>query len=210
MNGVDTFTKQRNQLIDTYIAHSIRDDRVIGAMRAVPRHLFVPKIQWDNAYLDKALSIGHGQTISQPSLVAMMTEALELDKDHLVLEIGTGSGYQAAILSLLARHVITIERFEELAKDARERLKRLGYKNIEVITGDGKRGYEESAPYDAVLVTAGAIEMPPMLLTQLKDGGRIVIPLGRSLQELKLQIGHKMGNTLHWHTKGAVSFVPLV
>lgn len=207
---MDTFTQQRNQLVDTYITRSTHDSRVIEAMRAVPRHLFVPKTQWEYAYLDEALSIGYGQTISQPSLVAMMTEALELDKEHIVLEIGTGSGYQAAILSLLARRVITIERIEELATKARERLKRLGYKNVEVVTGDGKHGYEESAPYDAVLVTAGATHIPQTLVDQLKVGGPIVIPLGRSLQELKLQVGYKTGNSIRFHMKGAVSFVPLV
>lgn len=207
---MDTFTQQRNQLVDTYITRSTHDSRVIEAMRAVPRHLFVPKTQWEYAYLDEALSIGYGQTISQPSLVAMMTEALELDKEHIVLEIGTGSGYQAAILSLLARRVITIERIEELSKDARHRLENLGYHNVTVVTGDGKHGYEESAPYDAVLVTAGATHIPQTLVDQLKVSGRIVIPLGKSLQELSLQVGCKTRNLLHWRSEGAVSFVPLV
>lgn len=207
---MDVFTQRRNRLVDEYIARSVRDTRVVDAMRAVPRHLFVPENRWVDAYLDEALSIGYGQTISQPSLVAVMTEALELDKGNIVLEIGTGSGYQAAVLSLLARQVITVEHIDELAHEARERLHRLGYNNVQVVTGDGKRGHAESAPYDAILVTAGAIEMPPMLLTQLKEGGRIVIPLGKSIHELTLQVGRKSKGGLTWQTKGQVAFVPLI
>lgn len=207
---MDTFTQQRNQLVDTYITRSTHDSRVIEAMRAVPRHLFVPKTQWEYAYLDEALSIGYGQTISQPSLVAMMTEALELDKEHIVLEIGTGSGYQAAILSLLARRVITIERIEELSKDAIDRLKRLGYQNITAIIGDGKLGYEQYAPYDAILVTAWATQIPQRLVSQLKEGGRIVIPLGRSPNEHYLQIGRKSKGVITWLKKDHVRFVPLL
>jgi len=207
---MESYTQQRNQLVDTCIVPSIKDRGVIDALRCVPRHLFIPKNQLHNAYIDDALPIGCGQTISQPSLVAMMTEALELTKQCTVLEIGTGSGYQAAILSLLTKHVISIECIPELAEQAKERLRNLGYKNVRVIAGDGKLGYPKSAPYDGILVTAGASELPHALIDQLKEGGRIVIPLGETLSEQRICIGRKTERRMIWVDGSAVVFVPLV
>ena len=156
------------------------DARVREAMARVPRHLFVPRAQQPYAYENRPLPIGHEQTISQPYIVALMTDLLKTGKQDRVLEVGTGSGYQAAVLSELVRSVYTIEIVEPLAVESRERLARLGYRNVEVRTGDGYKGWEENAPFDAIMVTAGAREVPPPLLRQLKPGGRMVIPVGPS------------------------------
>jgi protein-L-isoaspartate(D-aspartate) O-methyltransferase len=162
----------------------IRDARTLAAMRQVPRHLFVPPALAGDAYGDHALPIGHGQTISQPYVVAFMTEALGLRGGDTVLEVGTGSGYQAAVLAEIAAHVYTIEIVAPLAEEARERLARLGYRNVEVRAGDGYQGWPEKAPFDAVMVTAAAPRVPEPLKQQLKDGGRLVIPVGESDQEV--------------------------
>jgi protein-L-isoaspartate(D-aspartate) O-methyltransferase len=162
----------------------IRDARTLAAMRQVPRHLFVPPALAGDAYGDHALPIGHGQTISQPYVVAFMTEALGLRGGDTVLEVGTGSGYQAAVLAEIAAHVYTIEIVVPLAEEARERLARLGYRNVEVRAGDGYQGWPEKAPFDAVMVTAAAPRVPEPLKQQLKDGGRLVIPVGESDQEV--------------------------
>jgi protein-L-isoaspartate(D-aspartate) O-methyltransferase len=154
------------------------DARVKEAMARVPRHLFVPSSQVPYAYENRPLPIGHQQTISQPYVVALMTDLLKLGPKDSVLEVGTGSGYQAAILSELVRSVYTIEIVEPLAAEARQRLAELGYRNVEVRAGDGYKGWEERAPFDAIMVTAGADEIPPPLLRQLKPGGRMVIPVG--------------------------------
>jgi protein-L-isoaspartate(D-aspartate) O-methyltransferase len=180
------FQEQRATMVRHQIAaRGIRDPRVLDAMVAVPRHLFVPQEHIQEAYDDHPLPIGHGQTISQPYMVALMTEALELKGDEKVLEIGTGSGYQAAILALIAREVYTVERIRELYLLAKERILGLGFKNIFFKLYDGTLGWEEHSPYDAILVTAGAPSVPQPLLNQLKDGGRLVIPVGeRHDQEL--------------------------
>ena len=161
------------------------DARVIEAISTVPRHYFVPEKLRDQAYEDMALPIGKEQTISQPSLVAFMTNVLEIGESDKVLEIGTGSGYQAAILGKAARQVITIERIAGLAEKAEKLLKRLGFLNITVICGDGTLGYPQEAPYDAIIVTAAFEKVPPPLLEQLKDGGRVLMPVGgQDLQKL--------------------------
>jgi len=185
------------------------DARVIEAISTVPRHYFVPEKLRDQAYEDMALPIGKEQTISQPSLVAFMTNVLEIGESDKVLEIGTGSGYQAAILGKLARQVITIERIERLAEKAKKLLKRLGFLNITVICGDGTLGYPREAPYDAIIVTAAFEKVPPPLLEQLKDGGRLLMPVGgRDLQKL-LKIT-KQGDGFIEKEILPVQFVPLI
>jgi protein-L-isoaspartate(D-aspartate) O-methyltransferase len=162
----------------------VRDARTLAAMRKVQRHLFVPPALQADAYSDHPLPIGHDQTISQPYIVAFMTEALGLRGGETVLEVGTGSGYQAAVLAEIAARVYTIEIVAPLAEEARERLIRLGYRNVEVRAGDGYLGWPEKAPFDAIMVTAAAPRIPEPLKQQLKDGGRLVIPVGDEYQEL--------------------------
>ena len=170
-----------------YTGRSAFDGRVMAAMASVPRHEFVPPAEEVYAYINNALPIGHGQTISQPYIVALMTDLLDPQPDHSVLEIGTGSGYQAAILSELVRQVYSIEVIPELAAEAEERLRRLGYRNVSVKAGDGNAGWPEHAPYDGIIVTAAAAKIPEALLAQLRNGGRMVIPVGGSgSQELIL------------------------
>ncbi|MFQ6673598.1 MAG: protein-L-isoaspartate(D-aspartate) O-methyltransferase [Fidelibacterota bacterium] len=169
----------RDRMIATQIeAKGIVAPRVLKAMRDVPRHLFVDESLWSVAYSDGPLPIGHGQTISQPFIVAFMTETLQPDTHHVILEIGTGSGYQAAILSKLAHHVYTIEIIPELGFEAEKRLKQLGYDNVTVRIGDGYEGWPEAAPFDRIMVTAAPEEIPKKLVEQLKPGGRMVVPVG--------------------------------
>ncbi len=181
----DEYTAAREQMVREQIeARGIRDARVLAALRKVPRHLFVPPEEQREAYIDYPLPIGHEQTISQPYVVAYMTEALELTPRDRVLEIGTGSGYQAAILAELAAEVYSIEIVEPLAKEAEARLRRLGYSRVQVRAGDGYRGWPEAAPFDAIIVTAAPGHIPQPLVNQLREGGRMVLPLGRWDQEL--------------------------
>lgn len=189
----------------------MNDKRVREAMGKVKRRLFVPEEVRKYADEDDSLPIGFNQTISQPTLVALMTELLELKGNERVLEIGTGSGYQAAILSLLAKEVYTIERIPELAKQAKKNLKRAGFsKNIFVIVGDGTLGLPEKAPFDAIIVTAKGNEIPKCLIEQLKDGGRIVIPLAKKMGEEMLIFGRKEGEKLKTENITEVRFVPLI
>ncbi len=183
------FAVQRIKLVEQHIIkEGIKQKSVIESMLQVPREEFVPKNLRKMAYLNRPLPIGYGQTISQPYIVALMTELLNVDKDDRVLEVGTGSGYQAAILSNIVKEVYTVEIIEALAKSAEKRLKRLGYKNVKVKWGDGYYGWEEYAPFDAIIVTAAAGHIPPPLLKQLKPGGRMCIPVGQAYfpQVLKL------------------------
>src|SRR5579863_5599989 len=182
----DTAAAERRAMIETQIRkRGVSSARVLEAMASVPRHEFVPSEFRNDAYADKPLPIGEGQTISQPYMVAPMTEALDLTGAERVLEIGTGSGYQAAVLSLLASQVITVENHTSLALAAQKRLTSLGYANVHVHNGDGSAGFIDAAPYDAILVTAGAPEIPRVFASQLREGGRVVIPVGdRDNQEL--------------------------
>lgn len=186
-------------------------DRVTAAMAKVERHLFVPVEDVDCAYINRPRPIGHGQTISQPYIVAVMTDLLDLDKNDRVLEIGAGSGYQAAVLAEVAGYVYSIETVEALAASARRRLKSLGYANIEIRCGDGYQGWEEQAPFDAVIVTAAPEYIPQALIEQLKVGGRMVIPVGRAHDTQILYRGVKEEDgTLTTTRTLPVAFVPMV
>jgi protein-L-isoaspartate(D-aspartate) O-methyltransferase len=202
------FEAARAELIGQ-ISTEIRDKRVLAAMRAIPRELFVPPESRHLAYADKPLPIGYGQTISQPFIIALMTEALELKGKEKVLEIGTGSGYQAAILAELAEKVITTERVKPLAEMAKILLDRLGYTNIEVHLAEETLGWRREAPYDAIMVTAAAPKVPPELIAQLAIGGRLVIPVGsRFVQELcKISRGRKKNKI---ENLGGCRFVSLI
>ncbi|MFN3413836.1 MAG: protein-L-isoaspartate(D-aspartate) O-methyltransferase [Thermoanaerobaculum sp.] len=177
---------RERMVIETIQARGIRDERVLEAMRTVPRHLFVPEEERDQAYGDYPLPIGFGQTISQPYIVALMTELLDLKPGDRVLEVGTGSGYQAAVLAAMGCQVFTIEIRPTLAAQAAERLKRLGYANVHVRVGDGYRGWPEEAPFAGIIVTAAPEKIPQPLLQQLAVGGKLVIPVGSFYQQLKV------------------------
>ncbi|HUX95510.1 MAG TPA: protein-L-isoaspartate(D-aspartate) O-methyltransferase [Bacteroidales bacterium] len=186
---VDKYASLRDKMVSTQIEErGISNPFVLKAMRKVPRHLFVSPEYGDDAYGDYPLPISHGQTISQPYIVAYMTEIVNPSRNKKVLEIGTGSGYQAAVLAEIVDSVFTIELVDELATEAKSTLKRLGYRNISVRSGDGYNGWPEQAPFDIIIVTAAAPSIPEPLIAQLAEGGRLVIPVGASggLQELKL------------------------
>ena len=187
------------------------DPGVMAVMQEVPREAFVPSGQTRFAFDNGPLPIGCGQTISQPYIVALMTDLLQIEPDHSILEIGTGSGYQTAILSMLCRHVYTVELIPELSEKARRRFAEMGYDNIEARTGNGYRGWAEHAPYDGVIVTAAASHIPPALIEQLKPGGKLVIPVGQpyAYQELMLIEKDQEGNSHPQNILG-VAFVPLV
>jgi protein-L-isoaspartate(D-aspartate) O-methyltransferase len=186
LNPKGDFKTMRERMVETQIrARGVKDPRVLAAMLKVERHLFVTKDLQPSAYLDQPLPIGEGQTISQPYIVALMTELLDLKGEEKVLEVGTGSGYQAAILAELAKEVYTIEIIEKLASSAQKLLHDLGYKNIKVKAGDGYLGWPEAAPFDGIIVTCAPDHIPKPLLDQLKEGGRMVIPVGEYTQELK-------------------------
>ena len=199
----------RDHLVEEYIIpHGVTDPAVLAVMRRVPRHRFVPSTYASFAYMDGPLPIGHGQTISQPSLVAKMTEALTLKKTDKVLEIGTGSGYQAAILAELAGTVLTIEIVEPLARQAEHTLAELGYRNIRVRVGDGYKGWPEEAPFDAIIVTAAPDHVPQPLLDQLAVGGRLILPVGRFFQTLEFY--RRTHEGFEQKTLSYVRFVPLI
>ena len=186
LNPKGDFKTMRERMVETQIkARGVKDHRVLAAMLKVERHLFVPKDLQTSAYSDQPLPIGEGQTISQPYIVALMTELLELKGEEKVLEVGTGSGYQAAVLAELAKEVYTVDIIEKLAFSAEKLLLEMGYKNIKVKAGDGYLGWPEAAPFDAIIVTCAPDHIPKPLLDQLKEGGRMVIPVGEYTQELK-------------------------
>jgi protein-L-isoaspartate(D-aspartate) O-methyltransferase len=206
----DPYWVEREELVErTIVARGVADPAVLAAMRTVPRHFFVPDEYLDHAYADHPLPIGYGQTISQPYIVALMTEMLELEPGDRVLEIGTGSGYQAAVLAVIIEEVYTMEIVPELADSAAARLAALGYDNVVATRGDGYFGWEEYAPFDAIIVTAAPDHLPQPLVGQLEDGGHIVIPIGppggfQSLWRFTLS-----GDELKAENLGGVSFVPL-
>lgn len=200
----------RREMVERQLRkRGIRDERVLAAMLSVPRHEFIPPELAGEAYTDHPLPIGHGQTISQPFMVAAMAEALELSGGERVLEIGAGSGYQAAVLSLLAREVYTVEMHEDLAVESAERLRRLGYANVRVHVGDGTLGWPDQAPFEAIIVTAAAPEVPPPLVAQLAEDGRLIVPVGTPDEQRLLRV-EKHGDEFTQRALYHCRFVPLV
>jgi len=217
----DGFTKAHARLLEEIEAEARetrswtgRDrfsERVMAAMARVPRHEFVPEWERGAAYANRPLGIGHGQTISQPYIVAVMTDLLDLEPYDRVLEIGTGCGYQAAVLSEVAGRVYSVEVVAELAEDSRRRLQALGYANVEVMTGDGYQGWPEKAPFDAIIATAAPTAIPEALVDQLKPGGRMVIPVGRRNEtQMLIRCSKAVDGTLVRENKLPVAFVPMV
>jgi len=209
--AVPNLDEARRRMVEHDLrGRGIRDEKVLEAMGRIRREEFVDESLREMAYADTPLPIGEGQTISQPYVVALMTEALKLRGREKVLEVGTGSGYQAAVLAELAREVYTIEIRSKLASSAEERLRRLGYENVKVKHGDGYFGWEEHAPFDAIMVTAAVDHVPPPLLTQLKDGGRLILPLGSTSYYQTLTLIEKNGTELKVRQLEGVVFVPLI
>ncbi|MDO8126488.1 MAG: protein-L-isoaspartate(D-aspartate) O-methyltransferase [Candidatus Brocadiales bacterium] len=206
------YERERTKMVERQIkAMGVKDPRVLKAMQSVPRHLFIPEGLRQHSYEDTPVPIGSGQTISQPYIVAFMTELLDLDKNDTVLEVGTGSGYQAAVLAEIVKQVFTIEIKEELGLEAEERLKEMGYTNIDVRIGDGYNGLPDEAPFDAIIVTAAPTHIPQPLVNQLRPGGRMVIPVGPlyETQSLVLITKKEDGEILR-ETITLVRFVPLL
>jgi len=207
----DEFEARRLQMVKTDIeARGVKDRLVLQAMTKVQRHLFVDEAQRRQAYNDYPLPIGEGQTISQPYVVALMTEALKLTGGESVLELGTGSGYQAAVLAEIVKEVYTIEIRQGLYTMVRDRLQKLGYRNVQVKLGDGYFGWQEHAPFDAIIVTAAANHIPPPLIAQLKEGGRLIIPVGSTVFSQNLMLLTKEKGKQKMTELGGVRFVPLV
>jgi protein-L-isoaspartate(D-aspartate) O-methyltransferase len=208
--GGDPYALRRQQMVQQDIGgRDVRDPQVLSAMSKVPRHLFVEPAYRDQAYEDHPLPIGEGQTISQPYVVAFMTGALRLKRGDRVLEIGTGSGYQAAVLAEIVKEVYTIEIRKSLADRAGLVLKDLGYKQVKVKYGDGYFGWEEAAPFDAIIITAAANHIPPPLIRQLKEGGRLIVPLGSTVYYQTLILATKRKGQLDVEQLGPVAFVPM-
>jgi protein-L-isoaspartate(D-aspartate) O-methyltransferase len=207
--GADSFGGYRARLVEDLRARGIRDLAVLRAFGEVPRHLFVPDVLTNQAYEDTSLPIGHGQTISQPSTQAVYLETLGLAGHERVLEIGTGSGYQAALLAQLARDVVSVERVAGLARRAREALATAGVRNVLVITGDGTLGWRPLAPYDAIVVAAAAPSIPGPLLDQLVDGGRLVAPVSRGNTQFLVRLTRR-GDAFEQEELGPAQFVPLL
>jgi protein-L-isoaspartate(D-aspartate) O-methyltransferase len=201
--------RRLNMVSRQIAARGVKDRDVLEAMRSVPRHLFVPESMQERAYVDSPLPIDAGQTISQPYIVALMTELLELEPQQKILEIGTGSGYQAAVLSVLVEEVFTIEIKEILHHQATERLAELGYRNVHTRHGDGYFGWEEEAPFDGIMITASVDHVPPPLLEQLVEGGKIVLPLGHPFSFQNLVVVSKDGEDYRLRQVTGVLFVPM-
>jgi protein-L-isoaspartate(D-aspartate) O-methyltransferase len=210
INARERFAEDRRQMVENQIRkRGITDEGVLRAMATVPRHEFVPPLWVNQAYRDEPLPIGHGQTISQPYIVAAMVASLALTGSENVLEIGTGCGYQAAVVSLLADQVHSVEILPELAQSAAERLRRLGYSNVHVHAGDGTLGWPASSPYDAILIAAAAPAVPEPLLQQLAESGRLIAPVGEA-DEQELQLITKREGQWHYKQGGPCRFVPLM
>ncbi|MHB9024991.1 MAG: protein-L-isoaspartate(D-aspartate) O-methyltransferase [Armatimonadota bacterium] len=205
----DSWEEYAGQMVRDLRAKGIMQPEVLAAMRAVPRHRFVPGFELAAAYGDHPLPIGHGQTISQPYIVAHMAELLRLDPEDVLLEVGTGSGYAAAVFSLLARRVVSIERLPALAQEARRTLDALGYANVQVVVGDGTLGYPQDAPYTAIAVAASAPALPSPLIEQLAPGGCLLIPLGVSHHQELVRVTRGAGE-LQREVITPVAFVPLI
>lgn len=210
--AADPYAAERERMVrDDIEERGVRNPAVLSVMRTVPRHLFVPENVRRQAYADRPLPIGYGATISQPYIVAWMTELLEPSRRHKVLEIGTGSGYQAAVLSPLVDHVYTIEIVPELARSARETLRKLGYTNVTVREGDGYKGWPEQAPFDRIILTAAPPKIPQTLIDQLARGGRLVAPVGASPFTQELMVLEKRADgSIRKRSVGGVAFVPMV
>ena len=205
----DFMVKIRERMVATQIeSRGVSDPKVLEVMRRVPRHVFVPEAEQEAAYYDGPLPIGHGQTISQPYIVAYMTERLNIQPTDRVLEVGTGSGYQTAVLAGLAKTVYTMELVEPLIREARQKLETIGYRNIHFRTGDAWKGWPDEAPFDKIMVTAAPDEIPEVLVNQLKEGGKIIVPVGIGTQELIE--GEKHHEILKKTNTILVRFVPLV
>jgi protein-L-isoaspartate(D-aspartate) O-methyltransferase len=205
----DPFKKKRGEMVlQTIAKRGVTNEAVLKSMRTVKRHLFVPENSISNAYEDRPLPIGYGQTISQPFIVAYMTEVIDPNPQYKVLEIGTGSGYQAAVLAEIINEVYTIEIIPDLGKAASARLKELGYSNVNVKIADGYFGWSEHGPYDAIVVTAAAEFVPPPLLEQLKEGGKMVIPIGSPFLNQNLMLIEKKGKKITTKSLIPVAFVP--
>jgi protein-L-isoaspartate(D-aspartate) O-methyltransferase len=206
----DVYKAKREKMVKQQIEkRGVKDSAVLQSVLTVKRHEFVPPTQIDNAYDDRPLPIGYGQTISQPYIVAYMTEALKLQPHFKVLEIGTGSGYQAAILSKIVKEVYTVEIIPELGNTATDRLKKPGFANVQTKIADGYNGWQEHAPFDAIIVTAAAEYIPPPLIKQLKEGGKMVIPVGSPFMTQMLLLVEKKGNKTKTRSLLPVAFVPL-
>ena len=205
----EALKKKRELLVDQTIAkRGVKDKAVLDAMKKVPRHLFVPEGSISRAYDDRPLGIGYGQTISQPYIVAYMTEVIQPKPDHKVLEVGTGSGYQAAVLAEIVKEVYTIEIIPELGNASTATLKRVGYHNVNVKVSDGYFGWPEQAPFDAIVVTAAAEFVPPPLIEQLKEGGKMIIPIGSPYMNQTLMLVEKKGKKITTKSLLPVVFVP--
>lgn len=210
VSQTDVYREERLLMVEQQLrGRGIRDERVLAAMARVPRHEFVPPEHREEAYDDHPIAIGEGQTISQPFVVAAMLEALALRPDDVVLEVGTGSGYETAVLAELTRRVYSVERIASLAERARAVLERLGYSNVTVVQGDGSQGLPEAAPFDAIVVAAAAPRVPQPLMDQLREGGRLVVPVGTGFAQA-LQLVRKIGSAATVMYLDGVRFVPLI
>lgn len=210
-NGAEPFAVERFAMVERQLRRrGIRDERLLSAMYKVPRHEFVHQQNWAEAYADHPVAIGENQTTSQPYMIAAMLQAAEIKAQDRVLEIGAGSGYQTALLAELASQVFAVERYPSLADAAAKTLERLGYRNVKVIAADGSLGWPEAAPYDAIIVSAAAPRIPPALTEQLAPGGRLVIPVGDSQQQVVQLAQRDQQGNLTVHTLEGCRFVPLI